>query len=400
MPVFRDLDSLDHYKDKADMWSGCELEMLGAGSFEEAVERLNRFKDREMFRIDMRHILDRITDFSEFSRELTDLVEVVIEQAFRISDSSLRRRFGSPLLEDGSDCRFAVFALGKTGGRELGYASDIEVLFVNSGSGRTKGPEVIDNSEYYEKLAKRIIKTIRAKRRGIFELDLRFRPYGNQGPLCNTLNQIEEYYSHDGPAWDFERQCLVRLRPIAGDAALGRRVAAIRDKFVYSGRPLDFTELARLHRKQQKEYAAGPGLNAKFSDGGLVDVEYHVQHLQIAHGAADPSVRRNSTRKALQALHDGGYISDADYGDLRRAHDFLRRLINSLRILRGHARDLVVPEADSEEFLFLARRMGYPPGGEEKLAVELTQHTTAVKNIVDWDSKAASGKAQGGGGEN
>ncbi len=394
LPVFQDLGSLDNYRDKADMWSGCELELLEAFSFEEAVELLNRFKDREMFRIDMRHILDRITSFTEFSRELTDLVEVVIEQAYRIAAAKLRARYGPPLTEDGKPCRFAVFALGKAGGRELGYASDIEVLFINSGPGQTEGPEVVGNGVYFEKMAQAMIKAIRAKRQGIFELDLRFRPYGNQGPLCNTLRQIEDYYSQQGPAWDFERQCLVRLRPIAGDEELGRRVCAIRDRFVYSGRPLDFAELARLHRKQQAEYAGGPGLNAKFSDGGLVDVEYHVQHLQITHGANDKSVRLSSTRKALEALRAGGYVTDSHSHDLRSAHDFHRRLINALRILRGNARDLVVPDQDSEEFLCLARRMGYPTGGEQALAEDLQKHTSAVKKIVDWESKVKS--AQGG----
>jgi [glutamine synthetase] adenylyltransferase / [glutamine synthetase]-adenylyl-L-tyrosine phosphorylase len=397
LPVFQDLGSLDNYKDKADMWSGCELELLEATSFEDAVEMLNRFKDREMFRIDMRHILDRITSFTEFSRELTDLVEVVVEQAYRIADSKLRVRYGQPLTEDNQSCRFAVFALGKAGGRELGYASDIEVLFVNSGPGKTAGPEVVDNSVYFEKMAKAIIKAIRAKRQGIFELDLRFRPFGNQGPLCNTLRQIEDYYSKDGPAWDFERQCLVRMRTIAGDEELGRRVCDIRDKFVYSGDSLDYAELARLHRKQQVEYADGSGLNAKFSDGGLVDVEYHVQHLQITHGARDETVRLSSTRKALEALRAGGYVTDSDSRDLRAAHDFLRRLINSLRILRGNARDLVVPDQDSEEFLSLARRMGYPSGEEQVLAVDLHTHTSAVKRIVDWESKV---KLSRGGNEN
>ena len=390
LPVFQDLGSLDSYKDKADMWSECELELLEADSPDDAVDRLNSFKDREMFRIDMRHILDRITSFTEFSRELTDLVEVVIEQAYRIADGKLRARFGAPMLESKEPCRFAVFALGKAGGCELGYASDIEVLFVSSGSGKTSGPEVVSNSVYFEKLAQAIIKSIRAKRQGIFEFDLRFRPYGNQGPLCNTLRQIEDYYSVEGPAWDFERQCLVRLRPIAGDDELGRKICQVRDNFVYSGVPLDFAELARLHRKQQQEYAGGGGLNAKFSDGGLVDVEYHIQHLQITYGASDVSVRKTSTRRALEALREGGYISDSDGRALREAHDFLRRLINSLRILRGNARDLVVPVSDSEEFLFLARRMGYPTGEENRLEEDLNKYTSAVKRIVDWDRKVAS----------
>ena len=382
LPVFEDLEALEHYKDKAEMWSECELELLKAKSFEEGVEQLNRFKDREMFRTDMRHILDKIDNFSEFSRELSDLVEVVIEQAYRIGDSHLRSRYGDPLCEDGSPCRFAVFALGKAGGRELGYASDIELLFVSSGNGMTNGAEKVSTGVYYEKLVQNIIHSIRTKRRGIFEIDLRFRPFGNQGPLCNTLKQMEEYYSASGQAWDFERQCLVRLRPVAGDPELGRSVVELRDRFVYSGRPLNFPELHRLRRRQQEEFVKPGTWNAKFSEGGLVDIEYHVQYLQIQHGAQDPAVRGTATREALRALRRGGYISEEEFVGLLEAHDFLRRLINALRILRGHARDLEIPERKSDGFLFLARRMGYPPGGESRLAEDLAHHRAEVIRLV------------------
>jgi len=387
LPVIADLEALESYKDKATMWAECEMALIGQASYEAAADALNSFKDREMFRIDMRHILDKIDSFTEFSRELTDLAEVVIEAAYRICHSDLSRRYGHPVCEDGSPCRFAVFALGKAGGRELGYASDIELLFVHGCIGRTSGRESISNREYHEKLAQQIIRTIRSKEKGIFELDLRFRPYGNQGPLSSTLRQVEEYYSDNGQAWDFERQCLVRLRFIAGDSGLGDKVLAVRDRFVYSGRPLNIEELVRLRNRQLEEFVAPGVWNAKFSRGGLVDIEYHVQHLQVEHGAADPSVRLTGTRPALKALHAGGYLSDGDYNALREAHKFLRRLINALRILRGHARDLVVPSADSEEFSFLARRMGYPLRGEDRLAQDLEQHRQAVLKVVDWEEK-------------
>jgi glutamate-ammonia-ligase adenylyltransferase len=387
LPVFADLESLENYKDKAEMWSECEMELLGAKSFEDAAERLNRFKDREMFRIDMRHILDKIQGFTEFSRELTDLMEVVVEEAYRIGDSHLRERYGNPLLEDGSPCKFAVFALGKAGGRELGYASDIELLFVHSGNGSTNGDSVVSTGVYFEKLVQMIIKIIRSKRQGIFEIDLRFRPFGNQGPLSNTLKQMEEYYSQGGQAWDFERQCLVRLRIVAGDSELGSRMISLRDGFVYSAGKLDFNELYRLRQRQQKEFVKPDTWNAKFSEGGLVEIEYHVQHLQIIHGVDDPSVRCTGTRDALKALGKGGYITREEMQSLLDAHDFYRILINALRILRGNARDLVVPERNSEEFLFLARRMGYPMGSESRLAENLVHHRSAVVRLVDWQSK-------------
>ncbi len=386
-PVFADLEALENYKDKAEMWSECEMELLGATSFEDAADRLNRFKDREMFRIDMRHILDKIRCFTEFSRELTDLVDVVIEEAYRIGDSHLCGRYGNPLLEDGKPCKFVVFALGKAGGRELGYASDIELLFLHSGNGSTDGKDMVSTSVYFEKLVQMIIKIIRAKRQGIFEIDLRFRPFGNQGTLSNTLKQMEEYYSEGGQAWDFERQCLVRLRIVAGDPELGSRMISLRDSFVYSGKKLDFTELHRLRQRQQKEFVKPGTWNAKFSEGGLVEIEYHVQHLQILHGVDAPSMRCTGTRDALKALGKGGYIPQEEMKSLLDAHDFYRSLINSLRILRGNARDLVVPERGSEEFLFLARRMGYSRGSESRLAENLAHHRTVVVRLVDWQSK-------------
>lgn len=387
LPVIADLDALESFKDKATMWAECEMALVGKRSYEETAEALNSFKDREMFRIDMRHILNKIDSFTEFSRELTDLAEVVIEAAYRICHSDLSKRYGRPFCEDDSPCRFAVFALGKAGGRELGYASDIELLFVHSCKGRTRGKQSISNREYHEKLCRQIIRTIRSKEKGIFELDLRFRPFGNQGPLSNTLRRIEEYYSSEGQSWHFERQCLVRLRFIAGDPDLGDKVLAVRDRFVYSGEPLDIEELARLRRRQLEEFVAPGVWNAKFSRGGLVDIEYHVQHMQVEHGANDPSVRQTGIRPALKALHGGGYLDTETYHGLREAHRFLRRLINALRILRGHARDLVVPEPDSEEFAFLARRMGYALGEESKLALELEHHRETVLRIVDWDEK-------------
>ena len=271
LPLFSDLSQLDNYKDRATIWAECELELAGAESYDEAVNRLNMFKDREMFRIDMRHIMRKLKSFTEFTRELTDLAEVVIESAYRICDRELHSRHGAPRLEDGRICRFSVFALGKAGGRELGYASDIELLFVYGDTGRTDGAESISNHEYFEKLVQLMIRSIRSKDKGIFEIDLRFRPYGNQGPLSNTVRQFEEYYSENGPAWDFERQCLVRLRFIAGDNGIGEMVGVIRDRFVYSNTPLDMKELTRSDIGSWKSLSSrAPGMQSSAGEDWLI----------------------------------------------------------------------------------------------------------------------------------
>src|SRR5262245_65197858 len=123
--------------------------------------------------------------------------------------------------------------LGKFGARELGYASDIEVLFVYGGSGNTNGKDRIENSEYYERLAQELLGWIEAKQEGIFRLDVRLRPHGGKGALANAFEEVCHYYSPTGLAAPFERQALIKLRHIAGNSALGHKMEMHRDSFVY-----------------------------------------------------------------------------------------------------------------------------------------------------------------------
>ncbi len=337
-------------------------------------EVLNAFKDREMFRIDMRHILGHTAEFWEFAGELSDLAEVVVNSAFHLASEDLRSVYGQPLLENGEPAQMAVLALGKFGGRELGFASDIELMFVYSGNGQTAGPEGITSAEFFEKVVENFTSAMRARREGIFTVDLQLRPYGKAGSLAVSLESFRRYFNPDGPAWPYERQALVRLRPVAGDAALGERAAALRDEFVYTGRPFDVTAMRAMRERQIRHLVKGGTFNAKFSPGGLVDLEYLVQGLQITHGLEHPSVRTPNTREALAALYEAGLLSEEDYTHLRKAHTFLRWLIDSLRVVAGNARDLTVPPEASEGFAFLARRLRYG-GDTATLRAELSAYS-------------------------
>src|SRR5581483_10343221 len=144
---------------------------------------LNQFKDQQLFRIDMKHLLDPKTSLLEFSAALTELAEAVLDAAARLAAAALQRAHGTPRLDDGALCPFAIFGMGKFGGRELGYASDIEVLFVYGGPGKTDGRSVVDNSEYFERLSHEILHAIEAKQEGIFHVDVRLRPHGSKGLL-------------------------------------------------------------------------------------------------------------------------------------------------------------------------------------------------------------------------
>lgn len=213
-----------------------------------------------------------------------------------------------------------MLGLGKFGGGELGYASDIEVMFVYGDAGRTGGKNPIENSEYFERLGQELLQWIEAKQEGIFHLDVRLRPHGGKGSLTNPFDEIIKYYGDRGLAAPFERQSLIKLRHVAGDAALGKRVEAHRDHYVYSGKPWDLRPALNLRRQQLKELVERGTVNLKHSPGGIVDIEYAVQYLQIMHGHKLTALRTSNTMQALAALIDRGLVTRQDGEDLRKAY--------------------------------------------------------------------------------
>jgi glutamate-ammonia-ligase adenylyltransferase len=173
---------------------------------------------------------------------------------------------------------------------------------------------------------------------------------------------------------------LVRLRPIAGDPSLGEQVCALRDSFVYTGEPYDVAAMRGMRERQIRHLVKVGTFNPKYSPGGLVDIEYLVQALQMTQGAAHPSVRLTNTRETMGALAEIGVIPADDYTHLRKAHTFLRWLIDSLRMVAGNAKDLVVPDENTEEFAFLARRLRYD-NDLLRLSQDLKIHSTYVQEV-------------------
>lgn len=387
-PVVRDLDALASARSRADLASALARMLAEAGP-ERWRDQINTFKDREMFRIDMRHILGHTRSYADFALELTALAEVVIAAAVTWCQKELDAIHGAPLNppEEGSPpgvrlapARFAVFALGKAGGREMGFASDVELMCVYDGPGDTIGPRVISNAEYFEKLVVELTQSIRTRREGIFEIDLQLRPYGKAGSLAVALDSFRRYFVPGGPAWAYERQALVKLRPIAGDPGLANDVLALRDRYVYGGDLFDVAAMRAMRERQLRHVVQAGTVNAKFSRGGLADLEYVVQALQINGGRDNPAVRTTNTAEAIAALARSGAISAENAARLSGAHDFLLNIINALRMVRGNSRDLTVPEAGSEEFAFLSRRLGY---GEEpaRLWAALEDHMEWVQRL-------------------
>jgi glutamate-ammonia-ligase adenylyltransferase len=379
-PVVRDVDALVTGRSREEL--AAELRERLAQARDPAAGRdvLNDFKDREMFRVDMRHILGHIREFSRFSDELTDVAEVVVEAAVGMCHDELVAQYGKPAAKDGAPCRYSVCALGKCGGRELGFASDIELMFLYSGEGKTSGKSPIAASEFYGKLVEGTTHAIRARREGIFEIDLRLRPYGRAGSLAVSLEAFRSYFGPEGAAWPYERQALVKLRPITGDAELGAEIVCLRDELIYSGEPFDVPAMRGMRERQIRQLIQPGTFNAKLSPGGLVDTEYLVQGLQITHGNRLPALRETNTLRAIDALAEAGILVRGDAVRLKEAYNFQRQLIGALRIVRGNAKDLTLPPNATEEFAYLARRLGYDDH-LPKLRGDLNRHVTCVLEL-------------------
>jgi [glutamine synthetase] adenylyltransferase / [glutamine synthetase]-adenylyl-L-tyrosine phosphorylase len=171
------------------------------------------------------------------------------------------------------------------------------------------------------------------------------------------------------------------LRWIAGDARLGCRIEQVRDQVLYENPAMEMKEIWEISDKMRLQHSSAKQLNSKHSAGALADLEETVQMLQVMHAADAPQLRTPKLGEALRGLHRAQILSAAEFDDLMGAYDFYRRLINAQRMLRGSARDLVLPTAGSDELLYLARRMKYPldAGG---LLEDFVRYTKIVRQFI------------------
>ena len=380
-PVLSDITGIEGAKSKTLLWRDLAIELAASNDLITQRQCLNAFKDREMFRIDLRHILGHCGDFDRFAEELTDMAEVVVSTSLQLSERELLDRYGTPKRSDGERASLVVCALGKCGGQELGFASDIELMFVYDEEGMTDGRQSISNSNFYQRLVESSVHSIVARQEGIFHIDLRLRPYGRSGPLAVSLDAFQRYFDPNGAAWPYERQALIKLRPITGAPGLGEKLIALRDRYLYEGPPFDFASMRAMRERQVRQLVASGEFNAKLSPGGLVDIEYLVQAMQITHGGRHRTLRVQNTRQAIDEMRRVGVLSDSEHVTLREGYGFFRRLIDALRMVRGDARDLTVPSSGTDAFQFLARRLGF---GLDPAALrrDIVAHVDAISDLV------------------
>ncbi|MBN1981537.1 MAG: hypothetical protein JW795_08405 [Chitinivibrionales bacterium] len=348
---------------------------------------INECKDKQLYFINLDHILLREPDLDSLGIELTQLVELIVQRSVAAAYKELVKTFGEPKTIAGLPAVFMVAGLGKFGGMALGYGSDIELLFVYSDSGTTAGESQIANSQFFDLLVQQTLQLIDSKRDGIFTIDMRLRPYGTKGPLACSLESFCRYYGPKGSAHSFERLALVRLRPFAGDHDFGGRIERLRDEFVYKGKNIRPVEIYDLRQRQYKEKMRSHRENAKFSQGALVDLEYDVMLLQVMHGSTNIALRTPLFLQVLRELSDAHILQPAESRTMMEAYRFFRNLINGLRILRGSDQDLFLPQIDSEEYYHCARRMGYRDKdgipSASQLHADFQMHTAHIRTFVE-----------------
>src|SRR5690606_24967567 len=202
------------------------------------IAALNQFKDFQLFRLDVLHLVFPHKTLQEFSAEISDVAEVTLGNAMSLAYRKLVGEHGEPGGGE-SPCAFGLFAQGKLGGRELGYASDLEVQLLYESSGETAGGQsIVSNSDFSSRLVAEMRASTSARPEGIFELDLRLRPHGDSGPLASQFERWQEYYAPGGGALDYERQALIKLRPLSSGQAFSDRAMEARDRLIFGETPV------------------------------------------------------------------------------------------------------------------------------------------------------------------
>jgi len=353
------------------------------------------FRRRQLLRVVLRDLFGLAT-LSEITEDISNIADAILDVAYRRIKEQLIRRYGTPTYQshDGTlrECGMSVIALGKLGGRELNYSSDIDLMFVYFGNGETTGPASITNREFFKKVANtytELLSTYTSE--GMcYRVDLRLRPDGRHGEVCISLDGASSYYAQR--ARDWELQMLIKARVAAGEREAGRELLESAESKIYSS-TLDFSAVEsvsatreRIHEKLvARRGGVDGGVDIKLTRGGIRDIEFLVQCLQRLHGGREPWVRHGGTMLALVRLNDKKLISAAEYARLAGAYQFLRHLEHRLQF--DEDRQTHILPTQRNELTKLAKRMpeselGRAPSAD-KLLHRLNTHLEEVQETYD-----------------
>ncbi|GAB2960899.1 bifunctional [glutamine synthetase] adenylyltransferase/[glutamine synthetase]-adenylyl-L-tyrosine phosphorylase [Amycolatopsis acidiphila] len=335
---------------------------------EQALKAAYRGVLLEIAAADLGHVVEPTLDapsYAEVTGRLTALAEAALVSGLTVAHAELAAK-------DVDDTRLAIIAMGKCGGRELNYVSDVDVIFVGDGD---------------LQLAIRLASTtMRVVGNACFEVDAALRPEGKAGALVRTLEGHTAYYQKWARTWEF--QALLKARAVAGDAELGQRYVEMVDDIVWSAAEREnFVEDVQQMRRRVEKHVPSDLVDRelKLGRGGLRDVEFAVQLLQLVHGRADTSLRSASTMDALQALGEGGYVGLADAADLETSYEFLRTVEHRLQLRRLRRTHLFPDASETAELRTLARAVGIKPergrGEDEVLVADFRRYAQRIRRL-------------------
>jgi len=360
---------------------------------------LARFRRRELLRTYL-HDIRRSQTLVETMEELSNLADAILDYGLSLARQDLDNRYGLPRHVDdrgrSATADFCVIALGKLGSMELNYASDIDLVFLYSDDGTTAGTGErgeVTNREYFVKLSETIARLVGQSggEGAAYRVDLRLRPHGRDGALACSLQEAERYYMNT--AQDWERQTLIRSRAAVGSAELFARFKAAVTPAVFRPDVSVSGALASVRLAKQKidrQVEKKSGFNVKLGRGGIREIEFIAQALQLAHGGRDDWLRVPHTLVSLGRLADRGFITQPERSGLSDAYYFLRCLEHRLQMEHG-LQTHTVPDAGESQAL-VARRMGF--AGANDFVAALKAHTTHVRNTYDRLFSEAEESAQ------
>ena len=331
---------------------------------DEASERmvLRRFCRHEILRIGYDDIV-RGAPLEVITSDLSQLADSCVEVACRLARRRAEARHGVPSGHKGKPARFVVLAMGKLGGEELNYSSDIDLIFLYDVEGQTSGPRLVSNAEFFARMGGDVVRLLsdHTALGRAYRVDMRLRPEGDQGALARSLAATLGYYETSGRTW--ERQALIKCRAVAGDLDLGRTFLDAITPFVYR-RYLSGAEISEIkamkRRIEQRTVSAGTAeFEVKTGRGGIRDVEFVVQFLQLLHGGQYPQVRHPNTLRGIARLEQVGCLTPEESSFMEDTYRFLRQVEHRLQTMFD--RQTHEMPRDLEELRILAIRMGYSP---------------------------------------
>lgn len=363
---------------------------LKPGSPEAWAHALIRWKYRHFFRITLQDV-GMNHPHQEVVAQLSDLAIAAIQTALGFLASELARRHGLPIDSgaDGGSIPFTVIAMGKLGGRELNFSSDVDLIyFYGSDVGRVAGQDpvrAISPHEYFSLLGQKLtgFLTQKTEEGFLYRVDLDLRPEGKAGVLANSLDAMENYYETFGAAW--ERQALIKAAFAGGDAKLFGTFRNKVQPFVFP-KIADFSALNKIKEMKDKIAAtihspAAPDSHLKLGDGGIREIEFFVQSFQLLFGGKIPALRSVNTLETLRRLADAGMITWNEEDRLRQAYIYLRTMEHRLQLVEEQQTHLI-PQDEAERGA-LARRMGYfeADAGDAvgRMLADLEAHRNFVK---------------------